>query len=263
MKKNFFQGSVSVAGASGDLWAVEGGNFQVPEKLLQVSKARLINQLVTAITKLENGQYKLNVKGRSDIPIKDEKYVYDVVIIAAPQTGDMKNRLSLHNLNEKIEFSGNYHRTICTLIKGKLRDNFFHNKNPLVDEIFTTNDKIIFNSIGRITPVDYSPEKYNKSSVWKIFSQRVLTDLELMTLFTEVKDKYVKDWLAYPHYDTQFKKDSFVLDKNLYYINVIELAASAMEMSAIGARNVALLTMKNWDKGRKVDKSQKNLKTEL
>lgn len=36
-------------------------------------------------------------------------------------------------------------------------------------------------------------------------------------------------------------ENSFLLNKGLYYINVIELAASAMEMSAIGAHNVALL----------------------
>lgn len=246
LKAHKMVGSVSVAGAGGDLWAIHGGNNQVPQNLLKVSKARFVNKLVTAVTKLENDKFLLNVKERSDIPIKDEKYIYDVIIIAAPQTSDMKNKLTLRNLTEPVSFPGRYHRTVCTLIKGNLRGNFFGDKNSVIDEIFTTNDKVIFNSIGRISPVDYTPETHNESNVWKIFSQRPLTDLELLTLFSDVKDKYVKDWLAYPHYDTNPRLDSFVLDKNLYYVNAIEWAASAMEMSVIGARNVALLTVKNW-----------------
>uniref|UniRef100_A0A8D8Z933 Prenylcysteine lyase domain-containing protein n=1 Tax=Cacopsylla melanoneura TaxID=428564 RepID=A0A8D8Z933_9HEMI len=41
---------------------------------------------------------------------------------------------------------------------------------------------------------------------------------------------------------------SFLLHKHLYYVNVIELAASAMEMSLIGAKNVALLVYKDIEK---------------
>uniref|UniRef100_A0A8D8PXZ0 Prenylcysteine lyase domain-containing protein n=1 Tax=Cacopsylla melanoneura TaxID=428564 RepID=A0A8D8PXZ0_9HEMI len=41
---------------------------------------------------------------------------------------------------------------------------------------------------------------------------------------------------------------SFILHKHLYYVNVIEVAASAMEMSLIGAKNVALLVYKEIEK---------------
>ena len=47
----------------------------------------------------------------------------------------------------------------------------------------------------------------------------------------------------YPHYDPPEQFPPFVLDNGgLFYINCIEKAASALEMSAIGAKNVALLT---------------------
>lgn len=38
----------------------------------------------------------------------------------------------------------------------------------------------------------------------------------------------------------------FELDQNLYFINNIEWAASAMEMSAVGAKNVANLAYNSW-----------------
>ncbi len=49
------------------------------------------------------------------------------------------------------------------------------------------------------------------------------------------------DWLAYPVYNPPEECPSFVLDSGMFYINGIEKAASAMEMSAIGGKNVALL----------------------
>ena len=39
---------------------------------------------------------------------------------------------------------------------------------------------------------------------------------------------------------------SFVLSPQLYYLNAIELSASAMEMSAIAARNVANIAYADW-----------------
>lgn len=39
---NAFVGSVGLAGAVPDLWAVHGGNFQIPQKLVEYSKANVI-----------------------------------------------------------------------------------------------------------------------------------------------------------------------------------------------------------------------------
>ena len=53
-------------------------------------------------------------------------------------------------------------------------------------------------------------------------------------------------WLAYPHYSTNQTLGEFELVPGLYHLNAIEWAASAMEMSVIGAKNVALLAYKHW-----------------
>lgn len=54
-----------------------------------------------------------------------------------------------------------------------------------------------------------------------------------------------QDWLAYPKLEPTSIWDSFVLGKGIFYNNAIEVTASAMEMSAIAARNSALLVAKH------------------
>ena len=58
----------------------------------------------------------------------------------------------------------------------------------------------------------------------------------------------VFNWLAYPKYspNERPKFGSFVLSPRLYHVNAIELAASAMEMSAIAAKNVANIAYADW-----------------
>ena len=46
---NSFPGAVSIAGAEDGLWAVHGGNRQVPEMLLQESKANLLRAQVNRL----------------------------------------------------------------------------------------------------------------------------------------------------------------------------------------------------------------------
>ena len=68
----------------------------------------------------------------------------------------------------------------------------------------------------------------------------------------------VVDWLAYPKYspNERSRLASFVLSPQLYYVNAIELSASAMEMSAIAARNVANIAYADWT--GKLAHSEKN-----
>ena len=62
-------------------------------------------------------------------------------------------------------------------------------------------------------------------------------------MFLSIESETVKEWYAYPHYDPPEQFPPFVLDNGgLFYINSIEKAVSALEMSPIGAKNVALLT---------------------
>lgn len=54
-------------------------------------------------------------------------------------------------------------------------------------------------------------------------------------------EKTATAWKAYPEYSTDMHLHNFKLHDALYHVNAIEWAASAMEMSAVGGRNVAIL----------------------
>merc|ERR1719440_483943 len=49
-----FVGGVSIAGTEGDLWAVEGGNYRIPECLLAKSGARHLRETVALIELSDN-----------------------------------------------------------------------------------------------------------------------------------------------------------------------------------------------------------------
>ena len=71
----------------------------------------------------------------------------------------------------------------------------------------------------------------------------------MQELFTTIKDVTVVDWhAAYPHYfSSESNLPPFQLHQGMFYTNAIEMSASAMEMSAIAARNVALLIYHQWN----------------
>lgn len=76
-------------------------------------------------------------------------------------------------------------------------------------------------------------------------------------------------WKAYPEYSTKIHEAKFKLHNALYHVNAIEWIASAMEMSAIGGRNVALLAHRDFfrkfcfEKIIQTSSLKKKLSTEL
>lgn len=253
----FFSGEVSVAGATSGLFSVHGGNNIVPRKLLLASGAQVTKSLVTGI------ELKSNTDNYIIYSAKNESNTYDAVILAMPITSDTQPVLKFSNFPEKLTFEGQYHRTVSTIVHGKINHTYFGFKTPadVVDEICCLRNDMKFNSIGRIYPVDYTEQKNDKKSeVWKIFSQSPLSEKLLKELFIEVKEVKIKDWLAYPHYTSNLRSDKFILHNNLYHLNALEWTASAMEMSVIGAKNVALLLYNNWNNN---DLNQVKVKEEL
>ena len=183
------------------------------------------------------------------------KTSYDIVIVATPLAEQTHTGIKFNNFPQEIKFPGRYHRTVCTILQGKLNVTYFgfKNEDDAVDEILTVKLGLEFNSIGKIRPVDYKKNEKD-FDVWKVFSQEPLTQGQLNKFFETHKSINVIDWLAYPQYYTKQRHDNFVLFNNLYHINAIEWAASAMEMSVIGAKNVALLAYKHWNNIKDTEK---------
>ncbi|XP_049788726.1 prenylcysteine oxidase 1-like [Schistocerca nitens] len=236
-----FVGSVALAGAGAGLFAVEGGNFKLPVKMLDVSGATLKKVHVSSIELLNTGKYLIHSTGNHSIK-------YDAVIMAFPYAENINSNFTFKNFPSTFiyEPSGNYHRTVSTVVKGELNHTFFgfEDATDVVDEILCVRTDLAFNSIGRIYPVSGTPNK--KSDVWKVFSQVPLSREQIDSLFKSVDKIVVKDWLAYPHYRADWRHDKFRIHDNLYHINAIEWAASAMEMSLVGAKNVALSFYHDW-----------------
>ncbi|XP_017265964.1 prenylcysteine oxidase 1 [Kryptolebias marmoratus] len=274
---NAFVGSVSLAGADSGLWAVDGGNKKVCTGLLYNSKSEIIPAKVTSISvkvrpsKKGNSAsfYEVNYVGESG----SAHSLYDIVIIATP-LHQGKSDIAFSGFSPPIpsHYPGLYHETVATLVHGKLNVSYLGTSEPAskftVSEILTTDSKsCAINSLSSLDPV-HIPNGYRRPSashtaVWKVFSPKPLSREQLQQMFLSYESVSETPWLAYPSYRPPHRNTPpFILHDRLYYLNAMEWAASAMEMSAIAARNVALLAHHRWhEQVGKID--QEDLHTRL
>ena len=245
-----FLGAVSLAGVEGDLWSIEGGNYQLPEVLFLNSGADLVPERVRSIYQDSTGQYVLRTDSKPEAR-------FDIVIVAAPQTMDM-NPMDLAN-STTTKFPGKYHQIVATLVKCQgLKADYF-NVDSVTDGNFFVSSGSNVNSIVKKYPVNAKDPDLN---VYKILSQSVIQDSELNDIFENPTRIQRVPWLAFPHYTAnETPLMSFKLSERLYYVNGIEWAASAMEMSALGAKNVANYAYNDWFSVK--PKGGRTVKTEL
>lgn len=271
---NAFTMLVSMAGAqNGSLWKVVGGNKQIPINALQNSGATFHNARVNQITRkvYSNSRvgYILDYKEEDGaLPLTKE---VDVVIIAFPL-----NSPDPHGaIVPPVQFEGfpipvytpptrtPYHNTVATFVRGEINPLLFGckglgNSFPLC--VFTTDHHggvVDFNSVQIQVPCDVTdkevagflkPLTQEPVRLWKVFtSNHPLTEGQKKAMFKshDPSVDVAVNWMAYPQYDPPEEFPPFVLDDGVFYVNAVEMAASAMEMSAIGAKNAALLAMEH------------------
>ncbi|XP_029371882.1 prenylcysteine oxidase 1 [Echeneis naucrates] len=272
-----FVGAVSLAGADSGLWAVEGGNKRVCSGLLYHSKSELIPAKVTSIavkvrpskTGATSSFYEVNYYGESG----SAHSLYDIVVIATP-LHQGKSDITFSGFSPPIpsNYPGRYHQTVTTLVHGLLNMSYLGTTQPAseftVSDILTTDSKDAFiNSLSSINPV-HIPKGYKQppashTKVWKVFSQQPLSQEQLQKIFLSWDSVSESRWLAYPAYRPPHRNTPpFILHDRLYYLNAVEWAASAIEMSSISARNVALLAHHRWH-GQIAKIDQEDLHTRL
>ncbi|XP_046615254.1 prenylcysteine oxidase-like isoform X1 [Neodiprion virginianus] len=242
-----FVGCVSVAGAGADLWSVKGGNKEVPIHLIyRNSKVNLVPSQVKEIRYLLNNdslpQYEISYNNAGSNNVM--KNIYDIVVIATPLTEDQKYEIKFMDFQkiESLQLPGNYQTTVATFIQGDLIPSHFGLDDPIDAILSCDPNKTEINSVGKLFPVNGPIGK--DSQVWKVFSKHRLTSRQISSMFSNVGQLREIPWKAYPKYSTAPRLDNFQLHDSLYHVNAIEWAASAMEMSAIGGKNVALLIHK-------------------
>ncbi|KAI4487388.1 hypothetical protein M0804_005537 [Polistes exclamans] len=236
-----FVGCVTLSATTGNLWSVKGGNKKVPEHLIYRNVN--VNVLSSFVNKIRYGTinnfpiYEVHYSNKDSIDVM--KNHYDIVILASPLTKDQKTHITFEDIpGDDLTFLGEYQTTIATLVKGDINPNYFGLEEEL-DSILSSNFNIDIRSVGRIDTVE-GPTKID-SKIWKIFSNASLPLALLNNIFLNIEEVKEVAWKAYPRYTTNARLDKFKLYDGLYHVNAIEWAASAMEMSAIGGRNVAIL----------------------
>ncbi|XP_043528164.1 prenylcysteine oxidase-like [Frieseomelitta varia] len=242
-----FVGFVSLAGAGSNLWSVKGGNKKVPEHLIYRNKyVNVISSQVMKIVYIPHDDspdvYEVHSCAQNSTVIMKE--AYDIVILAIPLFSNQEFPIIFEGFpNNDFYNSAEYHETIATFVKADLKSHYFGLEEEL-DNILSCNpNKTIISSLGRLNSVEGSMKS---SNIWKIFSNKPLKSNIINEMFLNVQEKKQITWKAYPEYITRIPEAKFKLHDTLYHVNAIELIASAMEMSAIGAKNVALLAYKDF-----------------
>ncbi|XP_072923791.1 prenylcysteine oxidase 1-like [Hemitrygon akajei] len=249
-----FVGAVAMAGVQSDLWAVEGGNKLVCSQMLDSAKARVLHTTVTSISLQQSGNKALyQVKYENE---NEGGYdFYDIVVIATPLHHETTN-ITFNAFTPPITpFAGQYKHLIVSIVHGYLNSSYFGFPDPKLFPyaviLTVESPKLFVLSTGSICPVNitanYRRKQPQEAAVWKVFSAKPLTKEQLKTIFRSYYSVQVTDWLAYPEYNSGKGIPPIILHDNLYYLNGIEWAASAMEMSAIGAKNIALLAYNRWN----------------
>ncbi|KAL0108851.1 hypothetical protein PUN28_014163 [Cardiocondyla obscurior] len=236
-----FVGSIALA-ANGELWSVKGGNKKVPEHLIYRNKnVNVAPSRVTNIRSLsksdDSSHYEVTYINKDSTDSMTS--TYDIVIIAAPLTEDQEFQIEFNEFPDDFAFPGNYQTTYATFVKANLNPKYFGLKTTF-DAVLSCNpNKTKISSVGKLHLVDGSIEI--DPPVWKVFSRNSMETSLIHDIFSQVIEKKEIAWKAYPRYSTKVNLDNFKLHDALYHVNAIEWAASAMEMSAVAGRNVAIL----------------------
>ena len=238
-----------MAGIEPGLWSLEKGNKGVAEAFLDNSKASLLKAAVKSVSLIKDElgtSYEIEYQKGEETNSRE----YDIVIIATPLETS-KNKISLVDFPLNVApFAQPLHKLVAMFTQGRINASMFGKTVADFPDLLTISSEVFFNSIGKLTPVDpdSKPDKElpTDHAVWKTFLNQVPLKEQIDSLFDEYEDLRLVDWLAYPDYKPGMDLPPFMLYDRLYYVNAIESAASAMEMSVIGAKNVALLAFNQW-----------------
>ncbi|XP_059681420.1 prenylcysteine oxidase-like [Gavia stellata] len=268
-----FAGAMSLAGAQGSTWAVEGGNKLVCSGLLKLTKANVIPARVTGIS-LHSSEgralYQVHYEGSEG----QGSAFYDMVVVTTPLHPSRSN-FTFENFEPPItDFPGAFQPSVTSIVHGYLNSSYFGFPDPKLfpfASILTTDTPdLFFNAMDNICPVNISAafrrKQPQEAAVWRVLSQQPLDKQQLKTLFRSYYSVQVTESQTYPRYDAAKSLPPIVLHENLFYLSSVEWVASSMEMIAVAAKNVALLAYNRWHQDlEKID--QKDLmhkvKTEL
>lgn len=261
--------------------SIEGGNWQIFDRMLETSKATL--KLETPVTELRRNEDDTHTLTWTEFPGHTEQATFDHVVVAAPfQFSNINISPSLQHPPDKIPYV-DLHVTLFAS-PHKLSPECFKlpAKSPVPEVVLTTLPKELnmgaqrdgvgpagFWSISMLRKVhvprddtDAAPEM---QYVYKVFSpKRLTTDFlsELLDLDTtvdygtnatiadipdlDISWYHEKVWQSYPYLYPRVTFEEIKLQPRLWYTSGIESFISTMETSSLAGMNVAALIMSEW-----------------
>ncbi|XP_065730792.1 prenylcysteine oxidase-like isoform X3 [Phocoena phocoena] len=248
-----FAGAMSLAGAQGSLWSVEGGNKLVCSGLLKLTKANVIHATVTTVTLQQTeGKPLYHVKYENEVGTGSD--YYDIVVIATPLHLDNSSTITFEGFDPPIDVvQGSFQPTVISLVHGYLNSSYFGFPDPKLfpfASILTTDFPSFFCALDNMCPVNVSASFRRKqpqeAAVWRVRSPQPLLRSQLKTLFRSYYSVQTAEWQAHPVHGPRSPLPRFVLHDQLFLLNALEWAASSVEVTAVAAKNVALLAFNRW-----------------
>ncbi|KAJ3038314.1 hypothetical protein HDV00_000825 [Rhizophlyctis rosea] len=254
-----FGGAIALYSGTNDLFHVEGGNYQIFERMVKDEDVKLGNA-VESIERVEkNGASTFIVEAQDG-----SKKTFDVVVVAAPLPAS------------EIKFRGiavgdfpmlTYVQLYVTIVVGTFNPRYFglthHSEVP--EGIFVPSEPssqtipyVPFFTMGKS---DIGP----KTSIAKFFSPRPISETDLNAIFAVREQTHRHAWDlpgSYPYLpvrDESWKVPVEVAD-GVYYVNAMESWISTMETETVSGRNVANMIWKRLQS--KLQKEQKKKKEE-
>ena len=232
---NAYAGIVALIGSNNSPLSIVGGNDLLVKRIIEDNQANTNFKLFLNTTIIEISRNSSIFILKDSLGNENE---YDIVIIACPivQTNiTFTNIIIKKNNNSPDKFIAPH----LTYVKGSQNPKYFGLKSDeSLPKTLISTDK----NKGTLIQIAYF-----KDDIYKLVSEIELSEeqLESEGYFNKGVEIILKhSWnFAYPQFTHYSQNDlenlpEFVLEKNIYYINAIEVAASCMELSMISARNI-------------------------
>ncbi|XP_047634970.1 prenylcysteine oxidase-like isoform X4 [Phacochoerus africanus] len=246
-------GAMSLAGAQGSLWSVEGGNKLVCSGLLKLTKANVIHATVTSVNLQQtDGKPLYQVWYENEAGVGSD--YYDIVVIATPLHPDSGSSITFGGFDPPIAVAqGPFQPAVVSLVHGYLNSSYFGFPDPKLfpfATILTTDFPSFFLALDNLCPVNVSASfrrrQPQEAAVWRVRSPQPLLRSQLKTLFRSYYSVQTAEWQAHPVHGPHGPLPRFVLHDQLFHLNALEWAASSVEVTAVAAKNVALLAFNRW-----------------
>lgn len=249
---------------TGEVISVKEGNSQMALAMLQAAHANLrFNVTVGTVQVLKKGgndkkeSYRLLQEDGS--PVAEEGFdaagvlqAFDAVVVATPFAFSQLAVVVDDDTSISALPPTEFVTTHATFVQGIVRPGYFGTAYSTPAAVYMAeNASVAISSLSLHITLNDTHE--HTTGIYKMFSSMPLQDAFLDNLFLPGWELlHHREWLAYPLYhppeDATATLTPFVLRPALrvYYVNALESSVSAMEILAIGAKNVALLVARSF-----------------